>query len=453
MKTNICICLIINFLLFQNIFHSHSQTVLTLQPGSEEGIDACITSINPDYNYGNVPNFYASAWTFGGEFGIQWSLLKFDLTQIPSSAIVIDAKLSLYYWQGSLPGHEGENASYLQKVLENWDEMSVTWNTKPSTTTVGEVYLLTSSNQTQDYPDINMTQFVSDWIGDPQNNFGMLFRLAVDSIYRSMLFASSDNSTASLRPKLVVTYRQCPDPVASFSYTVQEPLVQFYDSSSSAKTWYWEFGDGYFSDLKNPVHNYPQFGKYFTCLSITDSCGSGQYCDTVYFCHPPNPRFSYLANGHLVSFTDSSFSPVSWYWSFGDDFFSDLQNPTHYYKNPGTYNVCLTSKNICNQQTFCDSIVFQANGVETKNGEEVTIYPIPAKDHLNIGWLNPQPGSGEINIINSQGTVVFKKGITVTSNGYHDEIDITEFSSGFYYMRMITNNVTILKNFIVIKTF
>ena len=451
MNKNICICLIINFLLFLNIFPSRGQTVLTLQPGSEEGMDASVTSIGPDYNFGDIPNFYASAWTFGGEFGIQRSLLRFDLAQIPSSAIVIDAKLSLYYFQGSLPGHAGENASYLQKVLENWDEMSVTWNTQPSWTTAGEVYLPASTNETQDYPDIDVTPFVSDWVADPQNNFGMLFRLSVDSIYSSMLFASSDNSVASLRPKLVVTYLTCPDPVADFSYTVAEPSVQFYDSSSSATSWYWDFGDGYFSDLKNPVHNYLQFGKYYTCLTITDSCGSGQYCDTVYFCQPPNPHFSYLMNGHFVSFTDSSYSPVSWFWSFGDDFFSDLQNPTHYYHNPGTYNVCLTSTNICNQQTFCDSVMFQPNGVETINGEKFTLYPNPASDHLTIEWVNPQPGSGEINIINSRGTVIFRKAIIVTSGVYHDEIDITEISPGFYYMRMITNNVTLIKKFIVIK--
>ena len=453
MNKNICIGLMINFLFFLNVFNSRSQTVLTLQPGSGDGIDAMLWSINPDINYGSFPSFLCCAWTFGGEFGIDRSLIKFDLSQISVSAIIIDAKLSLYYYQGGNIGHAGENTSYLQRVLENWDEMSVTWNNQPSTATEDEVNLPASFYETQDYPDIDVTPFVSDWVADPQNNFGMLLRIADESTFRSMLFASSDNSTASLRPKLVVTYLLCPDPVADFSYIVRDPIVQFYDSSSSATSWYWDFGDGYFSDLKNPVHNYPQFGKYYTCLTITDSCGSGQYCDTVYFCQPPNPHFSYLMNGHFVSFTDSSFSPASWFWSFGDGFFSDLQNPTHYYHNPGTYNVCLTSTNICNQQTFCDSVMFQPNGVETISGEKFTLYPNPANDYLTIGWVNPQPGSGEIKIINSRGTVIFRKPITVSSNGYYDEIDLNGFSPGFYCIRILTKDATILKRIIVMKTF
>jgi hypothetical protein len=450
MKTKISLCLIISFLFFQNNFYSLSQTVLTLQPGTEDGVDAPFTSIYPDVNYGNDPSFLACAWTFGGEFGIDRSLLKFDLKQISPSAIIIDAKLSLYYWQGAATGHAGENGSLLQKIIENWEEMSVTWNNQPTTTTEDEVYLPASSYQTQNYPDIDITRFVSDWVADPQNNFGMLFRISDEWTYRSMLFASSDNPTASLRPKLVITYLQCPDPIADFSYIVEEPNVLFYDSSSSANTWFWDFGDGYFSDLRNPVHNYAQYGKYYTCLSITDSCGPAQYCDTVYYCRPPNPRFSYLVNGHFVSFTDSSVSPSSWYWSFGDNFFSDLQNPTHYYKNPGTYYVCLTSSNSCNQQTFCDSVVFQPNGVTTINGEEITIYPIPASDHLTLEWVNPKPGPGEIHVINARGSVILKKGTTITSGYFHDEIDIKELSPGFYILRMITGNATLLKRFIII---
>jgi len=452
MKTNIYICLIFCFLFSQNIFHSYSQTVLTLQPGSEEGIDAPLISINPDYNYVNDPGFLACAWTFEGEFGIDRSLLKFNLSQISSSAIIIEAKLSLYYWQGPATGQAGENASYLQKIVENWNEMNVTWNNQPAATNFEEVYLPMSGSEDQDYLDIDITRFVSDWVANPQNNFGMLFKIADESIYRSMLFASSDNPDSSLRPKLVITYL-CTDPVADFSYIVQEPGVLFFDSSSSADSWFWDFGDGYFSDLKNPVHNYAQSGKYYTCLSITDSCGSAQYCDTVYFCHPPNPHFSYTVNGHFMSFADSTISPVSWFWSFGDNFFSDLQNPTHYYKNPGTYYVCLISANSCNQQTYCDSVVFQPNGVKTINGEEVKIYPIPASDHLIMEWVNPKPGAGEIQIINSQGSVIIRKELTLTVGNYQSEIDITELSSGFYILRMITGSDTFLKSFIVSKSF
>jgi len=330
--------------------------------------------------------------------------------------------------------------------------MAVTWNNQPSATSFGEVDLPASLYQTQDYPDIDITRFVSDWVADPQHNFGMLFRIADESVFRSMLFGSSDNPDASLRPKLVVTYKICAVSVAHFAYSVLGSEVQFHDSSSSAQTWYWSFGDGYFSNLKNPFHNYAQLGKYYACLSITDSCGSSQSCDTIYVCHQPDPRFSFVTHGHLVSFTVSSYSPVPWYWSFGDDFFSDLQNPTHYFRDPGTYYVCLTSKNICNQQTFCDSVLFQTNGVNNLSGEVFSLYPVPASDHLNMASPGLQPGPGEINIINEAGAVIFRKHINWTSRGFFDSIDLTGFSPGFYYLRMIANHATFLKKFVMIKT-
>jgi PKD repeat protein len=453
MKSTVLICITISVLLCHCFFHSQCQTVLTLQPGPNEGIDATLASIFPTTNFWDSPGFLAAAWTFNGEFGIDRGLLKFDLTQIPASAIIIDAKLSLYYWEGPNNGHYGENVSYLQKVIENWDEMTVTWDNQPSATTAGEVYLPSSYIQTQDYLDINLTQFVSDWVSDPQNNFGMFFRNVVEVEYASMLFASSDNSTASLRPKLVVTYRTCSSLVADFSYIVNGSNVQFADSSSSADSWYWDFGDGYYSDHQNPVHSYMEPGKYYACLSVTDSCGSAQYCDTVYYCDPPNPHFSYLVNGNLVTFTDSSTSPITWFWSFGDNFYSDLQNPTHYYKNAGTYYVCLTSTNSCYHQTFCDSIIFQPNGIQTIKREDFSLYPVPAIDHLNLEWLYPIPGSGEIDMVNSQGSVVFKKQITLTSSCFHDILGIQDLSPGLYYLRVVTSNVSLLKKFIVIKTF
>jgi PKD repeat protein len=47
-----------------------------------------------------------------------------------------------------------------------------------------------------------------------------------------------------------------------------------------------------------------------------------------------------------VSFTDESTGdPTSWYWEFGDNEISTLQNPHHIYTNQGTYTVSLTTTN------------------------------------------------------------------------------------------------------------
>ena len=47
--------------------------------------------------------------------------------------------------------------------------------------------------------------------------------------------------------------------------------------------------------------------------------------------------------GSSIIFSDASTgNPNSWVWNFGDGNSSTLQNPTHTYSNPGTYNVSLT---------------------------------------------------------------------------------------------------------------
>ncbi|UCE17311.1 MAG: PKD domain-containing protein [Gemmatimonadota bacterium] len=49
-----------------------------------------------------------------------------------------------------------------------------------------------------------------------------------------------------------------------------------------------------------------------------------------------------------VDFTDqSSMSPTSWSWSFGDEDSSSQEHPSHTYSFPGTYEVTLSVRNVC----------------------------------------------------------------------------------------------------------
>lgn len=71
---------------------------------------------------------------------------------------------------------------------------------------------------------------------------------------------------------------------------------------------------------------------------------------------PSNPT-----NNDIIQFTESSvvnYSNISSYWwDFGDGYYSDLQNPYHQYLTPGTYNVCLTITNeMDGQDTICKTI-------------------------------------------------------------------------------------------------
>ncbi len=125
--------------------------------------------------------------------------------------------------------------------------------------------------------------------------------------------------------------------------------VAFYDSTVGAISWSWDFGDGSFSNLENPLKTYVNSGFFDVSLLVENSNGcvsSVLYSDYVRIDESPviglsaSPLIS--CSGESVSFIDLSTVGVNdWQWDFGDGNISDDQNPIHQYSMPGTYDVSL----------------------------------------------------------------------------------------------------------------
>ncbi len=68
-------------------------------------------------------------------------------------------------------------------------------------------------------------------------------------------------------------------PIADFTYTLSSPIntdiIEFIDTSTDSDgtlvSWWWNFGDGYYSDLQNPIHVYYSIGTYDVTLTVTDN--------------------------------------------------------------------------------------------------------------------------------------------------------------------------------------
>jgi hypothetical protein len=187
-----------------------AQTTVTFQPDATNGKDAFIVNTTGTTNYGTNPNFAAIAWTSGGAF-LTRGLLAFNLTSIPTNAVITDAKLSLYC--NTTSDHtqlhsslSGSNSSYLQKITSSWSEAGVTWNNQPTTTSTGQITLAQSTTSTENYLNIDIDALVQDWVSNPSSNYGVLLRLITESHYRSLIFASSDHGDSTKRPKLEITY-------------------------------------------------------------------------------------------------------------------------------------------------------------------------------------------------------------------------------------------------------
>jgi beta propeller repeat protein len=147
-----------------------------------------------------------------------------------------------------------------------------------------------------------------------------------------------------------------PCPVADFSHDFNggaAPItVQFRDQSTAGAThWFWNFGDGSNSSLQNPAHTYLNNISHDVSLTV-----GNPYCRNITIktnnvvIGKPVTDFSASLTSDIVpatiSFTDqSSGSPTSWLWDFGDGASSTVQNDTHTYSAIGTYSVSLTATN------------------------------------------------------------------------------------------------------------
>lgn len=115
-----------------------------------------------------------------------------------------------------------------------------------------------------------------------------------------------------------------------------------------------------------------------------------------------------------VNFTDQSTnSPTSWQWDFGDGASSTEQNPVHTYNNAGTYTVTLTASNSygSNPEVKADYITVTNGGggtgtfTDPRDGQTYNIVTIGSQtwfaENLNYKttnswWYNNDPANGDV---------------------------------------------------------
>ncbi|MCF6407914.1 DNRLRE domain-containing protein [Chitinophaga filiformis] len=211
------------FGLLLSAYAGYSQTTYIFQPDSCNGKDATVfvkTGLPEwsDRNFGQRDEISASGWTYGGqggEDGYSRTFIDFDgLKSIPRGTVITSATLSLYGKTSSIfikQGNAGDNDCFIERVTGSWDENTIGWNNKPNITYKHQTVLPGSNGSQWKYNvDVDVTMLVQDMTDLPaDSSHGFCIQLQGEEYYRNLLFASSEHTDPSLRPKLTVTFNLC----------------------------------------------------------------------------------------------------------------------------------------------------------------------------------------------------------------------------------------------------
>ena len=158
-----------------------------------------ISQGSPDTAYGDAADLVVER-NSSGEGG---ALLRFDLSGIPSNAVISSAQLGLYLVAASPPS-PGTVSIDAYRITQPWDAATVTWNTKPGidSTVRGTAPIGLALNQ---YYTWDLTSLVADFVSGAATNYGFGLRGPVTGTFLRTFKGNATANAARLRVSYTVS--------------------------------------------------------------------------------------------------------------------------------------------------------------------------------------------------------------------------------------------------------
>ena len=190
-------------------------------------------------------------------------------------------------------------------------------------------------------------------------------------------------------------------------------------------------------------------GVYIIAVTNFAGCvGTDQL--TVILPGAANAQFTAVeGNGLQVTFTNTSTGTDTYAWDFDGNGTTDNSSAnatvTFTYPSVGTYSPRLIATGLCGTDTF----TLQVSVIGLSTGEEITqsswaIYPNPANEVLNMCLPQAFIGTSIIEMYNEMGALVR----IISTNDKIQVINVSEFSSGIYFVRLTNGNTVYTKRFV-----
>ncbi len=373
---------------------ARADTTLSFQPVA----DAQVYSSHLTTNYGTLTTLRTREGAGTSSDPTYRTYLRFDVSGVSGAVTGVTLRLSA--------SDPSSNAQGVYAVAAGWTETGVTYDSAP---VIGGTPLGSASVPASGYNDIALAP--SSVSGNGSVWLGIKSAGTNSAIF--------DSREGAAPPLLLVTVGGSPPPpvkpVAAFSGSPRSGspglTVTFGDASTNGPTsWVWDFGDPSSvtnsSTLQNPSHTYADPGTYDVTLVAANSAGPSDplvktgYVTVTSQPPPVKPVAAFSGSprsggpGLTVAFSDASTNaPTSWTWDFGDPSSgsnsSTLQNPSHTYADPGTYDVTLVATNSAGSS---DPLVKTGYVTVTSHRRRATrSWSEPATSRIAHGPRTPRP--------------------------------------------------------------
>jgi type IX secretion system substrate protein/TGF-beta propeptide len=468
-----------------------AQDTLTVELGSDYLKDAYINIVNHE-PHGSNQGLVASVWTHSGEYGTGRSLIGFDFSGLRVNSRVIEARLNLFH--DPISGHQGhstlggDNTGIIFRITEPWNEDSVTWYSQPATTNTNAILIPAPATDTSDFLDVDITPIIKDMIRHPESSDGFMIKLfSEDTLYRSLVFASSDHPYAELHPSIEITYVTNLPLDSTLHILPADDATVFSQSSSLAKTtdqslvsMVWEGNEGW------------SLGRSFVNFDLSEinPNHSITYAELNLYHDPTSTTIGHINNGRsnelLISRIIENWDDTNLNWE-NQPLITDQNQvvvPGSNIQNQDYLDINVTTliEDMINNPdasfgfniSLFDEVTFDYNRnvvFASSNHEMMELRPklvVYTQDYTNIDEFDefdskvkvyPNPGIGEFNIsitndlIGCKGVILDGYGNIVSIRKFSSEYNIiylSNYPSGLYHLIISYDKGTIAKKIVVL---
>lgn len=142
-----------------------------------------------------------------------------------------------------------------------------------------------------------------------------------------------------------------------------------------------------------------------------------------------------IESGHTLTLNAGP-SFTSYLWSTGQSSQSIVVN------SAGTYSVIATDINNCTATDEIEVTTFTGTLANAYNFETFRAYPLPVKDRVTIEYFKQGNTESILQLINSEGRLLHSETIHAKPGPYSLELNIHDYASGIYFLRLIDANKT-----------